>query len=98
MLKGEEERRKEEAEEEGGGVGLDDKRWLGVTSGGNILKFPILVTSSGNIMNQLVYVANHNKTFESHVQVSSFIWENPNTFLYFPYIEMKSILLWSIVS
>ena len=26
---------------------------------------------SGNIMNQLVYVANHNKTFETHVQVSS---------------------------
>ena len=49
-------------------------------------------------MNQLVYVANHNKTFESHVQVSSFIWENPNTFLYFPYIEMKSLLLWCIVS
>ena len=56
MLKGEEEeergggggkgRRKEE--EEGGGVGVDDKRWLGVTS-------------------------------------------------CFPYIEMKSLLLWSIV-
>ena len=41
MLKGEE-------EEEGRGVGVDDKRWLGVTSG-------------------------------------------------FPYIEMKSLLLWSIV-
>ena len=54
---------KREEEEEGGGVGVDDKRWLGVTSGGNILKFPILMTSSGNIMNQLVYVANHNKTF-----------------------------------
>ena len=47
----------------GGGVwrrrrrrsGLDEKRWLGVTSGGNILKFPILVTSGGNIMKQLVY-------------------------------------------
>ena len=35
--------------------GVDEKRWLGVTSGGNILKFPILVTSGGNIMNQLVY-------------------------------------------
>ena len=65
MLKGEEE------EEGGGGVGVDDKRWLGVTSGGNIWKFPILVTSSGNIMNQLVYVANHNKTFETHALVSS---------------------------
>ena len=38
------------------------------------------MTSSGNIMNQLVYVANHNKTFESHVQVSSFIWETPMLF------------------
>ena len=35
--------------------GVDEKRWLGVTSDGNILKFPILVTSGGNIMNQLVY-------------------------------------------
>ena len=49
---------------------VDDKRWLGVTSGGNILKFPILVTSSGNNINQLVYVANHNKTFETHALVS----------------------------
>ena len=31
MLKGEEE--EEEEEEEGGGVEVDDKRWLGVTSG-----------------------------------------------------------------
>ena len=52
-------------------MGVDDKRWLGVTSGGNILKFPILVTSSGNIMNQLVCVANHNETLETHVLVSS---------------------------
>ena len=52
-------------------MGVDDKRWLGVTSGGNILKFPILVTSSGNIMNHLVYVANHSKTFETHALVSS---------------------------
>ena len=36
-------------------MGVDDKRWLGVTSGGNILKFPILVTSSGNNINQLIY-------------------------------------------
>ena len=41
-------RRRRRREEEGGGVGVDDKRWLGVTSG-------------------------------------------------FPYIEMKSLLLWSIV-
>ena len=60
MLKWEE----EEERGGGGGVGVDDKRWLGVTSGGNILKFPILVTSSGNNINQLVYVANHNKTFD----------------------------------
>ena len=55
----------EEEEERGGGrrSGVDDKRWLGVTSGENILKFSILMTSSGNIMNQLVYVANHNKTY-----------------------------------
>ena len=44
-----------EKQEEGGGggwrrSGVDEKRWLGVTSGGNILKFPILVTSGGNIM------------------------------------------------
>ena len=52
MLKGRRRRRKEEEKEEGGGVGVDDKRWLGVTSGGNILKFQILVTSSGNNMNQ----------------------------------------------
>ena len=38
------------------------------------IRIKILVTSSGNIRNQLVYVANHNKTFERHVQVSSFIW------------------------
>ena len=43
MLKGE-----QEEEEEGGGVGVDDKGWLGMTSG-------------------------------------------------FPYIEMKSLLLWPIV-
>ena len=49
-------RRKEEEKEEGGGVGVDDKRWLGVTSGGNILKFPILVTSSGNIIDTSVRV------------------------------------------
>ena len=44
----------EKEEEEGGGrrrSGVDEKRWLGVTSGGNILKFPIIVTSGGNIMN-----------------------------------------------
>ena len=52
-------------------MGVDDKRWLGVACGGNILKFPILVTSSGNNINQLVYVANHNKTFETHALVSS---------------------------
>ena len=62
------------------------------------IRIKILVTSSGNIMNQLVYVVNHNKTFERHVQVSSSYGKNPNTFLYFPYIEMKSLLLWSIVS
>ena len=48
------------------------------------IRIKILVTSSGNIMNQLVYVANQNKTFEKHVKVSSFIWETPNTFLYIP--------------
>ena len=48
------------------------------------IRIKILVTSRGNIMNQLVYVANHNKTFETHAQVSSFIWENPNTFQYIP--------------
>ena len=32
------------------------------------IRIKILVTSSGNIRNQLVYVANHNKTFEGHVQ------------------------------
>ena len=42
------------------------------------IRIKILVTSSGNIRKQLVYVANHNKTFERHVQVSSFIWETPN--------------------
>ena len=63
--------KEEEEEERGGGVGVDDKRWLRVTSGGNILKFPILVTSIGNNINQLVYVANHNKTFETHALVSS---------------------------
>ena len=52
-------------------MGVYNKRWLGVTSGGKILKFSILVTSSCNIMNQLVYVANHNKTLETHVLVSS---------------------------
>ena len=41
--------------------GVDEKRWLGVTSGGNILKFPILVTSGGNIMNQLVYMSRWNE-------------------------------------
>ena len=48
------------------------------------IRIKILVTSSGNIRNQLVYVANHNKTFERHVQVSRFIWETPNIFLCIP--------------
>ena len=48
------------------------------------IRIKILVTSSGNIRNQLVCVANHNKTFERHVQVSSFIWETPNIFLCIP--------------
>ena len=50
----------------------------------NGIRIKILVTSSGNIRNQLVYVANHNKTFERHVQVSRFIWETPNIFLCIP--------------
>ena len=48
------------------------------------IRIKILVTSSGNIRNQLVYVANHNKTFERHVQVSSFHMGNST------YIPMHS--------
>ena len=44
------------------------------------IRIKILVTSSGNIRNQLVYVANQNKTFERNVQVLSFIWETPMLF------------------
>ena len=33
MLKGRRRRKEEEEEERGGGVGVDDKRWLRVTSG-----------------------------------------------------------------
>ena len=33
-------------------------------------------------MNQLVYVANHNKTFETHVQVSSSYGKSQNLAIY----------------
>ena len=56
------------------------------------------MTSSGNIMNQLVYVANHNKTFKTHVQVSSSYGKIQLHSYTFPCIEMESLLLWSIVS
>ena len=44
----------------------------------------ILVTPSGNIRNQLVYVANDNKTFERHVQSVKFHMGNSK------YIPMHS--------
>ena len=60
------------------------------------IRIKILVTSSGNIRNQLVYVANHNKTFERHVQVSSFIWETPMLFsirFYF-YVQSQNLTIY----
>ena len=39
-----------------------------------------IVTSSGNIMNQLVCITNHNNTFERHVPSVNFIWETPMLF------------------
>ena len=59
------------------------------------IRIKILVTSSGNIRNQLVYVANHNKTFERHVQMSSFIWETQMLFsirLYF-YVQSQNLTI-----
>ena len=61
------------------------------------IRIKILVTSSGNIRNQFVYVANQNKTFERHVQVSSFIWETPMLFsirLYF-YVQSQNLTIYS---
>ena len=55
------------------------------------------MTSSGNIRNQLVYVANHNKTFERHVQVSSFIWETPMLFSIRLYFYVQNLKTWQFM-
>ena len=61
------------------------------------IRIKILVTSSGNIRNQLVYVANQNKTFERHVQVSKFHMGNLQCYFQLDFIFMYNLKTWQFM-